>query len=272
MAKPKKTRPTFPFLQLPPELRDEIYRYWLTDSTVDLTHRVKRQRRVVRRDMCPVRVCDPCSSSPDMSTSEREQNTPHTQVAVVHRNPFSPAILATCKQIHGEAVGLLYGQRLHLQDSRALHVFLAGIGPDNCKLIREISIGKCGGYMEQNRTMIYPAFTLLTTCTSIKSIRFNCMVVSQPAATKYKAANIVYRDCYEFIRAYAEAKVSVEAALDIIHLSPCNFDPYYHGSYWSRGSGRCKLSEEELAEREEVYKSHLMDLASSILNGRDRNH
>lgn len=53
---------------------------------------------------------------------------------------FVPTLLAVNKQIRGEASSILYKQNIIFQDMRALHIFLAKIGPYNRQLLSNLTV------------------------------------------------------------------------------------------------------------------------------------
>lgn len=53
---------------------------------------------------------------------------------------LSPNLLATNKQVHSEAKGLLYGQTLRFNEGHTLDAFLHIIGLSNLALIRDVHV------------------------------------------------------------------------------------------------------------------------------------
>ncbi|KAK3681858.1 hypothetical protein LTR37_020817 [Vermiconidia calcicola] len=68
----------------------------------------------------------------------------------LNRTPNEPALLATCSQIHDEALSVYYGENTFLEDivlSRAQHSWLRSLGIKRAKLITEYRIHLMGSGM-----------------------------------------------------------------------------------------------------------------------------
>nr|POF17965.1 hypothetical protein CFP56_13376 [Quercus suber] len=211
----------FPFLRLPLELRYMIYGYALTDHEVALCAKTKSLRRTVTRW--------------DNRLAQRAYDTNGEMIAedVAHTpNNFVPALLATNKQIHDEAVVFLYGQRLAFEDLYALHSFLAEIGLRNCKVLADVTVKAWGHGRGVHRAMNFCAFAMLASCTNLRSLTLDCEVGWSWRTDAKRLAKTIYRNAHHFLEALAAAKGSCNAAIDVIRLNESNFGSaafFYYG-------------------------------------------
>ncbi|KAI7320133.1 hypothetical protein KC315_g9541 [Hortaea werneckii] len=189
----------FPLMELPPEIRDLIYEFALTDSTgTAIVVHTQNKRRVASRRRERVR-------SP--------------------RCVLVPALLAASKQLHKEAYGFLYQTPLIFKDIHALHSFLAGIGSHRA-YVRDVLLQQWDyGYGRGTKNpMNYAAFPLLGLCTNLRSftIEKGIGLRTQPE----KIAELVYRNSHFFLEAYGMAKGRKDAAVDVIVLDAPSYYPY----------------------------------------------
>jgi len=133
------------FLAFPPELRNRIYEYALNDSgNIYLLDCKEDGPWFPRRKR----------------TYERNGETmPHSQLA--------PNLLATCKQIHAEAVKYLYDQEIAFERSCALRTFLSLIRPRNRERITRVRVNHWGFGPDR------PELSLLAIATNLKAIRID---------------------------------------------------------------------------------------------------
>ncbi|WPH05092.1 Hypothetical protein R9X50_00799100 [Acrodontium crateriforme] len=239
---PKKIK-TFPFLSLPRELRDEIYEYALTDSSaVFLVSKTKIYRRCVERG--PVA---PCSYRARMllKRQSRRQYPAESEISVAETtpNPFRPALLATCKQIHEEAINLLYGQEFVVADTLALHSFIAGIGPENRKRLIDITVNTVGTSRGTHKAMNFASLTALAACVNLKVLGFECNNGGYRGDGK-SIARQIYRDGHYFFEAYGAANGAKDAAVDIL-----NFPDNHFTRSW-RQTSRDSKTEKEAFDKE----------------------
>ncbi|GAB1741456.1 hypothetical protein NU219Hw_g6687t1 [Hortaea werneckii] len=197
----------FPFMDLPPEIRDLIYEFALTDSpdTAIVAHIQNKRRTVARRG-------EKESTEPSKTGKGRgkHQKTKDRAPCVL-----VPALLAVNKQLHKEAVGFLYQRPLIFKDPHALHAFLASIGSHR-ENVRDVVLESWGYGRGTKNAMNFAAFPLLGLCTNLKSLKFESEIGFR--ARPEKMAELVYRNTHFFLEAYGAAKGRKDAAVDVIVL------------------------------------------------------
>ena len=212
----KKEGKPFLFLSLPPELRDYIYELALTDSEgLAVVSKTKAQRRTVTRGI----IYD---SGGDVYCYRNRRSRrvsvcgDHTQL----HNPLVPNLLAVNKQIHAEGVGYLYKQQILLEDTTALHTFLAAIGATNRLQLSDITVKGWGNGRGAHKAMNLASLTLLSTCTNLKRFLLDCNIGwrRQPK----EIARQLYRDGHYFLEAFGAANGNKDAALDVLEVSTWN--------------------------------------------------
>ncbi|RMY61079.1 hypothetical protein D0865_01185 [Hortaea werneckii] len=213
----KNVKP-FPLMELPPEIRDLIYEFALTDSTgTAIVAHTQNKRRVASRRRSRVKF-------------ERKETGKARGIKLkfIDRSPrcvLVPALLAASKQLHKEAVGFLYQSPLVFKDIHALHSFLAGIGSHRA-YVRDVLLQQWDyGYGRGTKNpMNYAAFPLLGLCTNLRSLTIEKGIGlrTQPE----KIAELVYRNAHFFLEAYGMAKGRKDAAVDVIVLDAPSYYPY----------------------------------------------
>lgn len=123
------------------------------------------------------------------------------------------------KQIHAEAVGYLYKQPIVLDDTMALHNFVAAIG-SNKTLVTDLTIKGWGRGRGTHKAMNFCAFTLLAGCTNLQRLNLDCGIGYAPTAKGI--ARQIYRDGCYFLEAFGAAREKKDAALDVLELVDCN--------------------------------------------------
>ncbi|OTA32549.1 hypothetical protein BTJ68_06780 [Hortaea werneckii EXF-2000] len=236
----KKTNP-FPFMELPPEIRDLIYEFALTDSTdMAIVAHIQNKRRTVARRA----IHGNTLISAPRNTKKRKRSKQTTNDG--EPCGLAPALLAVSKQLHTEAVGFLYHQPLIFEEPHALHSFLAGIGSHR-EYIRDVVLQHWGYRRGTKNAMNFAAFPLLGLCTNLKSLTFESAIGLRTRlnAQPEKVAELVYRNMHFFLEAYGAAKGRRDAAVDVIVLGEEVVDATSHRFYAvMEGS-----SKEELRER-----------------------
>lgn len=222
-AKSSKPTKPFPFLSLPAELRDCIYEMALTDDRgIFLVSKTKSFRRTIARGR-EAYVDDPNHTSSD----DREND----EVTEPVHNSLIPNLLAVNKQIHFEGIGYLYKQRIVLEDTMALHTFLAAIGPTNRLQLSGVTVRSWGYGRGTHKAMNVAALTLLGGCTNLKVFDLDCQIGH--LRTPRDLARQLYRDGHYFLEAYGAANGKKDAAVEVLRLSDWNFDRNnYYG--WRR--------------------------------------
>lgn len=199
-----------------------IYEYALTDNQVGIVAKTKAHRRTITR-----------SSAIDQ---------------VQYTNAFIPALLAVNKQINNEAATFLYRQPFIVEDTYALHSFLATIGPGNCAKLSDITVKAFGGGRGAHKAMNFAAFVLLSSCTNLESLMFDAYMRWHGGPKLL--ARTVYREGFHFLQAYGTAKGDIHAAVSIIKLSQINFSGSHDA--WRHSIVLLNETEFELKYQEEL--------------------
>lgn len=215
--KPKTSKPQkpFPFLLLPAELRDYIYELALTNKNgITLASSTKAFRRiVVRREIDTV---DRGHWTGVIHNSEDNDSMPK------HENSLSPNLLAVNKQVHAEAAAWLYQQPLIVEDTMALHTFIASIGPASRQRITELRVKGWGVGRGTHKAMNVAALTGLADCTNLKKLYFDCDIGY--SRRDRDLARQLYRDGHYFFERFGAVNGRRDAILDVLRLSDPNFE------------------------------------------------
>lgn len=159
----------FPFMSLPPELRNEIYHLALGASTLTISYHGQGYGlgKVVARRRNP-----------------RDIN--HASDTVLNS-----ALVVVSNQIYRETFWMLYTQPLHFQDVTALHTFLLAIGPEHRAMLKDITI--------HNWQFGYPVnhgcLELLAETTNLQRLRIQCDNCTGPGLVAICAAQSA---CWDF--------------------------------------------------------------------------
>lgn len=139
-----------------------------------------------------------------------------------------PNLLLVNRQIYSEAQPILYGQNAFaLEDTMALHAFLANIGPRNVAALADVTI-KGWGYTKAHKALNHPALTLLAGAVNLKRLKIDCRI-SWYTCPK-KIAMQVYRDAFHWLKAIGVAKRKRDAALEVIEIREENFGASIYGT------------------------------------------
>lgn len=180
-AEPEKP---FPFMSLPSELRDKIYRLALQDPEgMVMTEGWHAHRRIPRRGQFLrhhndskyaglANLAQPATRQPLRATGSINNQGVRTQYPVEPTVcTLSPSLLAVNKQIYAEAVAILYSQPLHFENTTALHTFLAPLSNQTASLVRSITIHTYEAWGRGTRkAMNVSALTLLRSCSNLKTL------------------------------------------------------------------------------------------------------
>jgi hypothetical protein len=237
--KHQKAEKPFPFMDLPPELRDMIYEMALTDEDgMSIVAKTKAYRRTVRR----APIYDPEGDRYIQRATGRGK--PKKQIQDPEEGnqspPLVPNLLAVSKQIHTEAVNILYNQDFMFQDTDALHRFLTIIGPRNQQRLHSIDIKNfCQG--RNTRTLNHCAFMSLAGATNLKTLHLNSAEFRSWYSGAKGFARGLYSNMHSFLEAYGVANGRRDAALDIIQMDQEIFDCFYthrfrHGTFTKQPS------------------------------------
>jgi hypothetical protein len=126
-----------------------------------------------------------------------------------------------------------------LEDTTALHSFLATIGPRNSVLLADVTI-KAWGYSKAHKALNHPAFTLLVNAVNLRRLHLDCRLHwrSNPKSVAMQ----VYRDGFHWLEAVGVAKGKFDAAVEIIELLPDSLNSRWYGA---GSGGPAKPSHEE---------------------------
>jgi hypothetical protein len=149
---------------------------------------------------------------------------------------FVPNLLVLNHQIYSEAQPILYGSNAFtLEDTTAMHSFLANIGPRNAAMLADVTI-KGWGYSKAHKALNHPAFTLLASAVNLRRLHLDCRISWY--STPKRVAMQVYRDAFHWLEAVGTAKGKWDAALEVVEVLEENFDE-------SQRYSQVKLSHEE---------------------------
>lgn len=125
-----------------------------------------------------------------------------------------PNLLAVNRQIRDEASSILYKQEIILEDTTALHTFIAQIGPYNRELLSDVTIKGWGSGRGVHKGHNFAALTILSTCTNLKTLFIDCTVGwSRPPK---QLARQIFRDGHYFLEAFGVANGRYDAAIDVL--------------------------------------------------------
>ncbi|KAK4561357.1 hypothetical protein LTR86_004674 [Recurvomyces mirabilis] len=252
--KPKNQKP-FRFLDLPAELRDQIYELALVDPHgISLLSKTKAYRRTVTRGHIigeddrgywygrSRRGYRPAIQNEENGTDREPMPT------------LIPALLAVNKQIYAEAVGYLYQQRFVIEDTYALHDFVAGLGSHRTQL-DNVTIRGWGRGRGAHKSMNFTGFTLLASCTNLKSITLDCNIGGW--RNPKGLARQIYRDGVYFFEGFGLANGAKDAGVNVLNLGDENFSKGNRG-WWGRNQNIIPDYEEE--DYQELFKEELRKL------------
>lgn len=227
-----------------------IYEMALTDvNGISIVSKTKAYRRAVCRG--------PICSEGEQSYYSKQCNCIHMgadgcKEVAPKQTSLVPSILAVNKQIHREAINLLYGQNFLFEDTAALHRFLATIGYRNQQRLLSIDIKNfCSS--RYSKTVNHCAFALLASATNLKAVHIANGDWRWRSHAKSLAQGI-FRDTHFFLEAYGAANGRRDAGVDILRLNEQLFD--FH-DYRRRFDGNLKeptLEESEAACRTELRR------------------
>ncbi|KAL8685318.1 MAG: hypothetical protein Q9224_005864 [Gallowayella concinna] len=196
ITRPLPKKKIFPFLSLPPELKNKIYDYALVcENELDLISSIISLRRVVR-----------------LGDTEIVQINPWS---IVYRQPSLRAnLLLLNKQMHAETQPILYGaNRFALEEMKTLHTFCSQIGPKNCASLQQLSIKSSGSIKYAN----YAAFATLASAVNLTRLDIDCEVYQNSHPGK-KLARGFYREAHLWLEAVGTAKGRRDAAVELLNV------------------------------------------------------
>ncbi|OIW31431.1 hypothetical protein CONLIGDRAFT_631375 [Coniochaeta ligniaria NRRL 30616] len=226
----------FPFMSLPPELRNKIYELALIDPNGVHIRSVKGWYRP------QVGHCSPqhCLPSPGYARFSSYQwlrpdgaktgPTP-SGVPVDYKPSLVPALLATCKTINAEAAPMFWGQPFYVADMTAMHAFLVRMSPVSMALMREVTIITWSA-SRTHKVMNMPTFGLLrgvvnlqrlTIFDTITNVSYRISRGPDGDAERAKqVARKVWRDCFPWLEVMLDTG-GIEAVGKVFKLAEDNF-------------------------------------------------
>ncbi|KAF2027440.1 hypothetical protein EK21DRAFT_71880 [Setomelanomma holmii] len=246
IAKRLPKNKTFPFMELPAEIRNMIYAHALHDDNgVHLVATFKHKRRTVER--VSVETADKIGggrrsySAAKLNDEMRAENE--------EPKPLVPSLLAVSQQINQEARDFLYGNDFICADTFALYSFLLNIGPVGAKLLQSVRI-MSWGYGRALKGYNHSCFAVLAWATNLKTLYVdNTPGYSQSPKNR---AEQFYRDAFPWLEAVGAAKRKSDAAVELVQFDAELFDY----SYWDGTKSRIVSGEERL----QLFRDRLSEL------------
>ncbi|KAJ9656647.1 hypothetical protein H2201_008474 [Coniosporium apollinis] len=184
----------FPFLQLPAELRNDVYDRCLTHSDIAL-------------DCITRGVCSRARIANQWDTDEHRWRIPG----------LSTSLLVVSKQVLHEAAPRLHRQELSFKDLKALYCFLAGIGV-NSRLVKSVTLQG----LDWSWVVAHAAFTSLAGCVNLERLCLNCNIVrlSDNGHHEKSTARQFYGEVRNWLEAVGRSEDNKCAAVNLIRFSP----------------------------------------------------
>ena len=207
--KPLPKKKIFPFDLLPAEIKNQIYELVLVSpDPIFLVSRIKALRRLVVRDIMTDKNASGDRRRSVMYNSWRRRLLPSNDCASTPTKLMFmvPNLMLLSKQVYAETQPILYSANdFVLEDTTALHTFLARIGHNNVATLKDLTINGWG-HTKAHKAMNFPALTLLGGATKLERIDFNCSITYGGASN---AAKQLYRDGHLWFEARGLAAVDV---------------------------------------------------------------
>lgn len=247
VPRPLPKRKTFPFFDLPGEIRNQIYRYCLPTPT-ELPEAGKNEepgiwfyqiRKRHRRSIQFLPSMDENAYSHAAHGHGIEDHLPQEDRKSKANDSRYPSvnILSVCKQIYTEAAPMLYSQNLVFACPDALFNFLATISPMSAKLVRRIEL-RSWSLSRTRATRGYMAMCMLAAknVMNLESLFLNCSLgyfYPGPSWRKdqsipAKVARKVYRDFHIWIEGAGTASGQWDKALQVIKVEPERYSSRYY--------------------------------------------
>ena len=211
--KPLPKKKIFPFDLLPAEIKNQIYELVLVSpDPIFLVSKIKALRRILVRDIMTESNASGSRRRSGMRRFWQRALLPSSDGASTSAKPMSmvPNLMLLNKQVYAETQPLLYSANdFILEDTTALHTFLASIGHNNVATLKDLTINGWG-HTKAHKAMNFPALTLLGGATKLERIEFNCEV-------SYGGSRNVAKQLYRDGHLWFEARGL--AAVDVMHFS-----------------------------------------------------
>ena len=239
-------------MKLPAELKNQIYAQALTDvKPIFLISKTKRYRRTVQRSLPP--------GSNSLSYYRRGRYRYYSQSQSQSSEPSAdttlpalvPNILLVNKTIYAETQPILYADNsFAVEDTTAMHAFLAIIGARNRATITDLAI-KGWGYTKAHKALNHPAFTMLASVPNLRRLHLDCEIAW---GGPKRVAKQLYRDGFHWFEAMGTGKGKFDAAVDIIEIADKHLTLYP----FVRSQG----ADQSLEEKVEEFKAELRKMLS----------
>ena len=206
-------------MDLPIELRDQIYRETLTDSNgVYLGSKTWSYRRTIQRvtPRAGARLARR-QSRRRLHYWQRASTTPETDLDMPDGlRSFIPALLGVSKTVKAEAEQWLYSRNEFIvEDTTILHDFVAGLTTSQRGLLRRITVKKWG-HSSADKAMNLPAFSILAQGgTNLRSLRLDCF--AHWGGGK-RVARQLYCNGFHWLEAMARTR-DADAVVDVLDMS-----------------------------------------------------
>lgn len=249
-TKPLPKHKIFPFTSLPAELRNQIYALALTDpNDIFLISKTNRYRRTVERLPPGWKKLKSSAYHGRDSYYFPRSETPETS-AKMALPTLVPNLLLLNQAIYAETQPILYaGNTFAVEDTMAMHTFLATIGPKNRATISDLTLSGWG-HTRAHKALNYPAFTMLAGAVNLTRLYINCEIACDPK----RAAKQLYRDGFRWFEVMGIKKGRFDAVLDVIQIE----DRFLSGRSYGRRQDRLKSPE----EKKEEFRAELRRLLS----------
>lgn len=228
-VRPSPKEKTFPFMELPAEIRNIIYDLCLHEPKgVYLAATTEKFRRTVHRaaktDIELILKVSTYRNGGDSQNADGEEN----ELDALEPRTLVPNLLAVNRQIYKEGREILYGNSMRLLDPLALHSFMVNIGPRAATLVKDVTLCSWGGWRGMHKAYNHASFAAMVSATNIEKFKLDgwLMCKNEP---KYVARQL-YRDGFPWLEAVGSAKGGMEAAVKLIEVAPVNFQM----RYWQR--------------------------------------
>lgn len=109
----------------------------------------------------------------------------------------------------------MYKQPIVLEDTMALHNFLATIGQLNKLALTELIVKEWGHGNGINKAMNYTALTALSACNNLRKLYLDCAIDGYQQSPQ-KLAKRIYMDGHHFFDKYGAANGARDAAVDVL--------------------------------------------------------
>ncbi|KAL8879890.1 MAG: hypothetical protein Q9192_008139 [Flavoplaca navasiana] len=208
----------FPFMSLPAEIKNMIYKYALISAyEISLAFKMKGYRHTVT-------LGNPTTFHDVPRKAYRKDfDGPaccrYVPPARVSRPSLAPAIIALNHETHKQAQPVLYGANIFaFENPKALLAFCANIGPKNCAMLQKVNLKHFGNTVVR-RAQCYPAFAALASAVNLQFLNLDCSIRrGDPVLT----ARQFFRNGHNWLEAVGANEGRRDAAVDRIQLGPEN--------------------------------------------------